>query len=324
VAERFGTDHHEFIVRPNAIEILPTLVRHYGEPYADSSAIPTYYLAKMTRKHVTVALNGDGGDECFAGYERYAAMRIAEHYHHLPRLLRERVLEPAMATLPDAGAARSRVGKARRFLGVMGRPAGERYLRWTSAISEELKSELCTADFLARTSKAKAIGYVQPWFAGNGEIDVVDRALMADTSHYLPNDLLVKVDIATMAVSLEARSPFLDHRVMEFAASLPARYKLRGLTTKLLLKKALKGLLPSENLTRSKMGFGVPIGRWFRDELKGFLKETILSERAHSRGYFKREALNHVVQEHTEGRRDYAHQLWTLLMLELWHREFTD
>jgi len=324
VAERFGTDHHEFIVRPNAVEVLPTLVRHYGEPYADSSAIPTYYLAKMTRQHVTVALNGDGGDECFAGYERYAAMRIAERYHRLPRLLREQVVEPAIAAIPEAGSTRSRLGKARRFLDVMGRPVGERYLRWTSAISEELKAELCTTEFLARTSAAKAIGYVQPWFEGNGEIDIVDRALMADTSHYLPNDLLVKVDIASMAVSLEARSPFLDHHVMEFAASLPARYKLRGLTTKYLLKNALKGLLPSENLTRSKMGFGVPIGQWFRGELKSFLAETVLSERALGRGYFKRGAINHLVEEHTDGRRDYAHQLWTLLMLELWHQEFID
>ena len=324
VAERFGTEHHEFVVRPNAVEVLPTLVRHYGEPYADSSAIPTYYLAKMTRQHVTVALNGDGGDECFAGYERYAAMRIAERYHRLPRLFREQLVEPAIGALPEAGSMRSRLGKARRFLNVMGRPVGERYLRWTSAISEELKAELCTTEFLARTSAAKAIGYVQPWFEGNGEIDIVDRALMADTAHYLPNDLLVKVDIASMAVSLEARSPFLDHHVMEFAASLPARFKLRGLTTKHLLKNALKGLLPPENLTRSKMGFGVPIGQWFRGELKAFLAETILSDRALGRGYFKRESVNHLVEEHTDGRRDYAHQLWTLLMLELWHQEFTD
>ena len=324
VAERFGTDHHEFIVRPNAVEVLPTLVRHYGEPYADSSAIPTYYLSKMTRQHVTVALNGDGGDECFAGYERYAAMRIAEHYHHLPRLLRHQVVEPAIAAIPEAGSTRSRLGKARRFLDVMGRPVGQRYLRWTSAISDELKLELCTEEFLAQTSSAKAIGFVQPWFEGNGEIDIVDRALMADTSHYLPNDLLVKVDIASMAVSLEARSPFLDHHVMEFAASLPVRHKLRGLTTKYLLKNALKGFLPPENLSRSKMGFGVPIGRWFRGELRRFLAETILSERALGRGYFKREAINHLVEEHTDGRRDYAHQLWTLLMLELWHHEFID
>jgi asparagine synthase (glutamine-hydrolysing) len=322
VAERFDTEHHEFIVRPAAIEVLPALVRHYGEPYADSSAIPTYYLSKMTRQHVTVALNGDGGDECFAGYERYAAMRVANRYQRLPQFVRKQIVEPALRAIPEAGATHSQFGKARRFVGVMGRSAGERYLRWTSAINDELKLELCTHDFLAQTTEA--LRHVAPWFAGNGEIDVVDRALMADTFNYLPNDLLVKVDIASMAVSLEARSPFLDHHVMEFAASLPARYKLRGLTTKHLLKKALRGMLPAENLTRRKMGFGVPLAHWFRSELKGVLVETLLSERALQRGYFKPEAVRRLIAQHTEGKRDYAHQLWTLLMLELWHREFID
>ncbi|HWN98997.1 MAG TPA: asparagine synthase (glutamine-hydrolyzing) [Blastocatellia bacterium] len=324
IAERFGTDHHEFVVRPNAMEVLPTLVRHYGEPYADSSAIPTYYLAKMTRQHVTVALNGDGGDECFAGYERYAAMRLGERYSKLPRVLRQRVVEPAILAIPGAGASRSRLGKARRFLDVVGRPTGERYLRWTSVFRDEMKVELCTREFLTETARAKAIRFVQPWFSGNGEIEVVDRALMADTFHYLPNDLLVKVDIASMAVSLEARSPFLDHRVMEFAAALPARFKLRGLTTKYLLKNALRGLVPQENLTRRKMGFGVPIGHWFRAELKGFLKDALLSERSLGRGYFKPESVLRLVDDHQSRRRDYSHQLWTLLMLELWHQEFID
>lgn len=324
IAERFGTEHHEFVVRPNAIEVLPTLVRHYGEPYADSSAIATYYLAKMTRQHVTVALNGDGGDECFAGYERYAAMRLGERYHKLPRLLRERVMEPAIAAIPEAGATRSRLGKARRFLDVVGRPTHERYLRWTSVFSDEMKAEVCTSGFLTETTQAQAIRFVQPWFSGNGEIEVVDRALMADTFNYLPNDLLVKVDIASMAVSLEARSPFLDHHVMEFAASLPARFKLRGLTTKYLLKKALRGLVPQENLTRSKMGFGVPIGQWFRSELKGLLNEAILSDHSLGRGYFKPDAVRHLVDDHAAQRRDYSHQLWALLMLELWHQEFID
>ena len=322
IAERFATEHHEFIVRPDAIEVLPTLVRHYGEPYADSSAIPTYYLSKMTRQHVTVALNGDGGDECFAGYERYAAMRVANGYQRLPQFVRQRIVEPALGAIPEANASRSRLGKARRFVGVMGRAADERYLRWTSAINDELKLELCTRDFLARTSAA--LRHVAPWFAGNGEIDVVDRALMADTFNYLPNDLLVKVDIASMAVSLEARSPFLDHHLMEFAAALPARYKLRGLTTKHLLKKALRGMLPAENLTRRKMGFGVPLSHWFRGELKGFLAETLLAERALRRGYFKPETVRRVIAQHGDGQRDHSHQLWTLLMLELWHREFID
>jgi asparagine synthase (glutamine-hydrolysing) len=165
---------------------------------------------------------------------------------------------------------------------------------------------------------------MQPWFSGNGETDIVDRVIMADTHNYLPNDLLVKVDIASMAVSLEARAPFLDHHVMEFAASLPAAYKLRGLTTKYLLKRALRGLVPQENLSRRKMGFGVPISHWLRGELKGLLTDTILSGKAQSRGYFNGQMVRHLVDQHIEARRDYAPQLWTLMMLELWHREFID
>jgi asparagine synthase (glutamine-hydrolysing) len=324
IAQRFGTEHHEFVVKPDAMEVLPALVRHYGEPYADSSAIPTYYLSKMTRGHVTVALSGDGGDECFAGYERYAAMRMAEGYNQLPRIVKKGVLEPAIAALPQASATRSPYGRVRRLLGVMGQERTERYLKLICGFSEEMKSELYTREFRGRTAEASPLAYMQPWFSGNGELDIVDRVMMADTSNYLPNDLLVKVDIASMAVSLEARAPFLDHHVMEFAATLPARYKLRGLTTKYLLKRALRGLLPDETLKRRKMGFGVPISHWFRGELKGFLSETILSDTALGRGYFIPDVVRRLVDDHAGGRRDYAPQLWTLLMLELWHREFID
>jgi asparagine synthase (glutamine-hydrolysing) len=324
IAERFGTEHHELVVKPDALEVLPALVRHYGEPYADSSAIPTYYLSKMTREHVTVALSGDGGDECFAGYERYAAMRIAEGYNRLPRMLKERVLEPAIAALPAASATRSRYGRVRRLLGVMGQERTEQYLTLTCGFNEEMKAELYTPEFRGRTAEASPLTYMKPWFSGNGELDIIDRLMMADTSNYLPNDLLVKVDIASMAVSLEARAPFLDHHVMEFAASLPPGYRLRGLTTKSLLKRALKGLLPDETLTRRKMGFGVPISHWFRGELKGFLSDTILSDKALGRGYFTPAVVRRLVDQHAIGRRDYAPQLWTLLMLELWHREFID
>jgi len=324
IAQRFGTEHHELVVKPDALEVLPALVRHYGEPFADSSAIPTYYLSKMTREHVTVALSGDGGDECFAGYERYAAMRIAEGYNQLPRILKERVLEPAIAALPAASATRSRYGRVRRLLGVMGQERTEQYLMLTCGFNEEMKAELYTREFRGLTAEASPLTYMKPWFSGNGELDIIDRLMMADTSNYLPNDLLVKVDIASMAVSLEARTPFLDHHVMEFAASLPPDYRLRGLTTKSLLKRALKGLLPNETLTRRKMGFGVPISHWFRGDLKGFLSDTILSDQARGRGYFTPGVVRRLVDEHASGRRDYAPQLWTLLMLELWHREFID
>jgi len=324
VAEHVGADHHEFIVRPDALEVLPLLVEHYGEPFADSSAIPTYYVARETRKHVTVALNGDGGDESFAGYERYAAMRLAERYHRIPAVLRDTVMRQAIELLPSSQTKRGRIRDVKRFIQAASLPKIERYLRWVSVFDSQAKQDLYTADFRQQTENSSAANILDPWFARANGSGIVDAALLTDIMTYLPNDLLVKVDIATMAVSLEARSPFLDHHVIEFAASLPEKFKLRGLTTKYLLKRMLRKLLPAENLDRRKMGFGVPIGQWFRGTLQPFLRETILSEKSLKRGLFRPEAVRQLVERHTRGERDYSHQLWTLLMLELWFQRFID
>jgi asparagine synthase (glutamine-hydrolysing) len=324
VAEHVGAEHHEFIVRPDALEVLPILVEHYGEPYADSSAVPTYYVARETRKHVTVALNGDGGDETFAGYERYVAMRLAETYHRIPAALRDGLLRQAIDLMPSSEARRSRVRDVKRFVEAASLPKGERYLRWVSVFNSQAKQDLYTDNFKRETSAHPAANIIDPWFARANGSGIVDATLLTDLMTYLPNDLLVKVDIATMANSLEARSPFLDHHVIEFAASLPEKYKLRGLTTKYLLKKVLKQLLPAENLTRRKMGFGVPIGHWFRGKLQPFLRETILSEQSLKRGLFKPDGVIRMVELHARGERDYSPQLWTLLMLELWFQRFID
>src|SRR6266446_1580861 len=324
VAEHVGADHHEFIVRPDALEVLPILVEHYGELYADSSAIPTYYVARETRKHVTVALNGDGGDESFAGYERYAAMQLAQKYHRLPALLRESVVKQFVDLIPTSEISRSRVRDAKRFLQAASLPKSERYLRWVSVFDANAKRELYSENFSHTTANVHSGDLLDPWFTGANGTGIVDAVLEADIMTYLPNDLLVKVDIATMAVSLEARSPFLDHHVIEFAASLPERLKLRGLTTKYILKRMLKKLLPAENLERPKMGFGVPIGHWFRGELQGFLRETLLSEKAIKRNIFKKESVLRMIELHISRERDFAHQLWTLLMLELWFERFID
>jgi asparagine synthase (glutamine-hydrolysing) len=324
VAEYVGAEHHEFVVRPDAMEVLPKLVEHYGEPYADSSAIPTYYVARETRKHVTVALNGDGGDECFAGYDRYAAMRLSERYRRLPGVLRERIIRQALELLPISEARPGRARKVRRFLRAASLPAVERYLHWVSVINPQDKEALYSEEFGRTVGGRDVREHLRPWFARANGAGVVDAALLADTMTYLPNDLLVKVDIASMAVSLEARSPFLDHHVIEFAASLPEKLKLRGLTTKYILKKTLRKLLPPENLSRSKMGFGVPIGHWFRGQMQGFLRENLLSERAGRRGLFRPEVVRRMVELHTRGERDHTHQLWTLLMLELWFQRFVD
>ncbi|HEU4869557.1 MAG TPA: asparagine synthase (glutamine-hydrolyzing) [Pyrinomonadaceae bacterium] len=324
VAEHVGADHHEFIVRPDAVEVLPLLVEHYGEPYADSSAVPTYYVAKETHKHVTVALNGDGGDESFAGYERYAAMGITEKYRRVPSLLRESLIRRAVDLIRTDPTRRSMIKSAQRLLAVVDRPKTGRYMHWMSTFNDETKEPLYTDSFRQQIMSADATGILETWFKRANGIGVVDAMLLTDQMTYLPNDLLVKVDIATMAVSLEARSPFLDHHVIEFAASLPQNFKLRGLTGKYLLKKVLRKLLPSENLDRRKMGFGVPVGHWFRGKMQPFLREVLLSEKALRRGLFKPEAVKQLVELHTRAERDYSAQLWTLLMLELWFNRFID
>ncbi|HEX8248703.1 MAG TPA: asparagine synthase (glutamine-hydrolyzing) [Pyrinomonadaceae bacterium] len=324
VAEHIGAEHHEFIVKPDAIEVLPELVEHYGEPFADSSAIPTYYVSKETRKHVTVALNGDGGDETFAGYERYFAIQLAEKYKKIPSVLRKSLIEPAAAFLPTSMGQHSRVKSAKNFLAVSSMPKSNLYLRWMSAINEELKAELYTQDFKQKTSNDSPANVLKNWFAKANGSGAIDAMLLTDTMTYLPNDLLVKVDIASMANSLEARSPFLDHKVIEFAASLPEKIKLRGTETKYLLKKAASRVVPREVLYRRKMGFGIPVGYWLRNEMKDFMFETLLSEKSFSRGLFNPETIKKLVAQHVAEKQNHTYPLWTLLMLELWFRQMID
>lgn len=324
VAEYVGAEYNELIVRPNALEVIPLLVEHYGEPYADSSAIPTYYVAKETRKYVTVALNGDGGDESFAGYERYAAMRIAEKYAHIPRALRKVFFEAPVNLLPTSEIKRSRLRDAKRFLRAANLPRTERYFRWVSTFNRDTKPELYTRDFAAAVSGQNATALLDRWFAAANGTGILDATLLTDQMTYLPNDLLVKVDIASMANSLEARSPFLDHNVIEFAASLPENLKMRGIETKSLLKKVAARLVPADVIYRRKMGFGVPIGKWFRGEMKDFIRDILLSEKSLKRGIVRPEIVERYVTEHISASRDHSFQLWTLLMLELWFQRFID
>lgn len=325
VAEHVGAEYHEFIVKPDALEVLPKLVEHYGEPYADSSAIPTYYVSKETRKYVTVALNGDGGDESFAGYERYAAMRIAEKYHKIPPALRKIFVETAIDLIPTSEIKRSRARDLKRFVKAASLPRVERYFRWVSAIDRQSKNELYTKDFSAQfDSDVNASAHIEKWFARANGSGILDATLLTDQMTYLPNDLLVKVDIASMANSLEARSPFLDHKVIEFAASLPENLKMKRMETKSLLKKVAARLVPREVIYRKKMGFGVPIGHWFRTSMKDFVRGVLLSEKSLTRGIIRPEMMKKYVEEHINSERDYTHQIWTLLMLELWFQRFID
>ncbi|MCI0666021.1 MAG: asparagine synthase C-terminal domain-containing protein, partial [Acidobacteria bacterium] len=323
VAQKWSTNHHEFIVDPDALSILPRLVRHYGEPYADSSAVPTYYVSQMTRQYVTVALNGDGGDESFAGYERYLGNYLAERMQAVPGVAS--AAKALSRVIPDSINPKSRMRQAHRFLSVASRPMANRYARWLTYFQEETKPGLYSREFISELGGLHD-GWLNSVFAelprSEPPLHPIDVAMAVDVVSYLPYDLLVKVDITSMANSLEARSPFLDHEVMEFAAQLPVEIKVRGRQLKYLLKRAFADLLPPENVNRRKMGFGVPVGEWFRGPLRGLLYDQLFSRESVNRGYFQETEIKRLVDEHLEYRADHSFRLWNLLMLELWHQEF--
>lgn len=322
VATRFGTKHHEFVVRPEDVAVLGELVRHYGEPYADSSAVPTYFLSKLTRQHVTVALNGDGGDEAFAGYDRYLAARVASRLDAAPSSAR-RVLAAAGSFIPAAVSPRVFAGRVRRFLRSAALPAHERYLSWFGVFDDGDIKHLLTPEFASATEAAE-LDLQERLRCLFDERDAVIAAQETDRELYLPDDLLVKVDIASMANSLEVRSPLLDTEIVEFASRLPPRLRLHGTQRKYLLRRAYAKILPPLVLRRRKQGFGVPIGAWFRQNLRELILDVALSERAINRGYFRADAVERLVRDHLDGRAEHAHRVWALLMLELWHREMVD
>ncbi len=325
VARHFKTEHHEFIVKPKTIEMLPQLVRNYNEPYADSSMLPSYYVAREASRHVTVALNGDGGDENFAGYPRYQAHKIAQFCTAIS-LGTHKLACGLIDFLPikNTSGRRNFLRRLKRFAqGLKQRPE-VRNLRWHTQFDDELKQDLYTTGFSAKVGMNRPDKFLVDFFQKAPASNLVDRILYTDVKTYLPEDLLVKMDIATMANSLEGRSPFLDHHFMEFTAQIPARLKLKGLTMKYMLKKALNGFLPEPILRRGKMGFGLPVSEWFRGKLGNYLKEILLADRAIKRGYFKQTSLERIINDHISGRSEHGYRLWGLLVLELWHRIFIE
>jgi asparagine synthase (glutamine-hydrolysing) len=314
VASKFATDHQELIVDAGAPELIDDIVWHYDQPFGDSSAIPSFHVARITRPYVTVVLNGDGGDESFAGYGRYELTRY-EDQMHLPVLLRRGLQAIAR---PVAG----QIGRAPRRLQATLRDPRDHYFSRLVHLHPSRRSWLYEADFLARTQRV-----VPPpleHLRSTPHAALLDSMLDTDVNNYLPDDLLVKMDVATMAYSLEGRSPFLDQKLMEFMARVPAGLKIRDGESKHLLKSALRKILPDEILDRPKMGFGVPLGEWLRTSLKELLLDTVTSDRALSRGYFRPKAIHEMVETHMAGSNRFQNLLWDLLMLEKWHRMFID
>ena len=324
VAEMYGTKHTEFLVEANMASVLEKLAWHYSEPYADSSALPSYFVSRETRKEVTVALNGDGGDENFGGYIRYQAMKVAGYFTAMPDWAKKAALG-AMEPFPEKTAPFNTVWRLRKFLqAVSQRDLAMTYLSTVSYFKTDEKERLLSPAFV--NALGRDINYPERYISklfNEGQGSLTEKIMYTDLRSYLPECLMTKMDIASMANSLETRSPILDHKVVEFAHLLPDNMKLRGFTgTKWILKEAFKDMLPRRIYKRGKMGFGIPLGPWFRGELKDYWAGACLSQKALGRGYFKPEALYKLWDEHQRGTRDNGYRLWALLMLELWHRQY--
>jgi len=323
VAERFGTDHTEFVVEPRALDLVDRLVWHHDGPFGDSSAIPTFLLSELTRSRVTVALNGDGGDEVFAGYLRLYGGALAEA---LPRWAFH-AAAAALAVLPEPKDRKHPLRFAKRFAEAGSLPLAERFLRWngifTGGLSDLLRPELrahASPDRLLASYREPLERSLEPALDA-GRPSTLSRLLQLNFETYLPDDLHVKMDRTSMAHALETRSPFLDTAVVEFGASLPDRLRMRLGKGKILLRRAMKGVLPESVLSRGKMGFGAPLGAWFRGELDGLVKERLLDPASPIYDYLQAERVAELVARHRRAAADLSAQIWTLLTLESWLRQ---
>ncbi|MCH2123750.1 MAG: asparagine synthase (glutamine-hydrolyzing) [Pirellulaceae bacterium] len=323
VAEHLGTEHHEFQVTPDAMEVLPKLVWNYDEPFADSSAIPTWYVSRLTREHVTVALSGDGGDELFVGYPRYRAVALGSQLDRI-KPLRALFGAKCWQALPTSARQKSRLRQLQRFSESVSKPFLRRYLDWVCIFNEARRGALYTDDFLSSLPGSDPIEFLSQAHARASQRDAVTAISLTDLVTYLPCDLMTKTDTASMAHALECRQPFLDYRVVELAAALPSAFKFRRGKGKRILHKAFGHLLPQAIWKRRKMGFGVPLDHWFRNELREITHDVLLGETATNRGFFRKETIATLIRQHEAKEFDHAYRLWALLIFELWLREWVD
>jgi len=325
VAKALGTEHHEVLVKPDAISDLPRLVWHLDQPFADSSALPTYYVSRAARERVTVALSGDGGDELFAGYQRrYGIHRLEQRLRRLiPGPVRRGVLAPLARFYPRSDFI-PRPLRLKLVLSNLGQSFERAYFNDMSLFLDEEKQALCTPEFLAQARHHDPIAGFARHFEKVRGADPLSRILYVDFKTWLANDILVKVDRMSMACSLEVRSPLLDHKIVEFAASLPPQLKFRGSISKYLLKRHVAARLPAASVHRPKQGFELPLAAWLRGDLREMARDLLFSTQAAGRGYVRPEAVKRIWDAHQSGYRNQSSQLWALLVLELWHRQYVD
>ncbi|MGH9580546.1 MAG: asparagine synthase (glutamine-hydrolyzing) [Terriglobales bacterium] len=319
VARRYQSRHHEFVVRPNVGDVLPRILAAFDQPLADSSAIPNFYICQLARQHVTVALSGLGGDELMGGYERYLGILLGDRARKLPLGLR-RLVAKSLASLPDwGGTGRFSTARLKRLAESTRFETAEAYLRVIATFHQEELKQLLVGDAREALEQEFPADLVTKSFQECGSNTLTNQMLYADSTGYLPGDLLPLTDRMSMIHSLEVRVPFLDHKLVEFAATIPAQYKVRGLTKKYLLREVARGLLPKEIVHREKRGFSIPLAFWLRQELREFVEAQLSSERVARLGYFDPKGVSVLLQEHFEKRANHENRIWALLLFVLWH-----
>ena len=319
VADRFSTKHHEIVVQPQVVELIPQLVKAFDQPFADSSAIANYYVFRETRKHVTVVLSGLGGDEVAAGYERHLGIRLQKYYRDVPRWLREGLVERVVNLLPDSKKGNRLVERVKRFVRAGALPPDDAYYRYVTAFDDDRRMELYSDRLRGSVRFESAKENYDQYFGRDGMTDVLDRALYTDIMMYLPGDLLTLTDRMSMLHSIEARAPFIDHTLMEFMATVPPELKLKGFEKKHLLKRAFENILPRQILYRRKQGFTVPLTLWFRNELNPLIRSMLSKERLERTGLFRWSSVERMLDEHMRHKENHHSRIWALLMFMVWH-----
>jgi asparagine synthase (glutamine-hydrolysing) len=324
VAAHFCTEHREEVLQPDIASMAEHLVRHLDEPFADFSVFPTYLVCKLASQSVKVLLSGDGGDEVFGGYETYVAQSLDRYYSLLPAWLRHRALPAIMEGVPPQAAKKGLINKTKRFVEGAALPASLQHTRWMTFMDERAKAELYQPDLKANTNGYGATYLLEGYFQRVSQLDPLAQQQYVDIKTYLVDNILTKVDRMSMAASIEARVPLLDHRIVEFALSLPPHHKLSRGRTKLVLQQAMRGRLPEAVLNRPKQGFSIPMKHWLRGSLRPLMMDLLSPECVRRRGFFKPDAVDRWVEEHLQGRANHSHRLWALMVFELWQRQTLD
>lgn len=324
VAAHFRTDHTEEILRPDIATLTEHLVAHLDEPFADFSIFPTYLVSRLARQSVKVVLSGDGGDELFGGYDTYVAQHLDRYYRWLPIWLRQRTMPALMAQIPPRQAKKGLVNKIKRFVEGGALPQSLQHTRWMIFMNEGDKASLYRPDLRAALDGSTPADLLESHFKHTRSLAPLCQQQYVDIKTYLPDDILTKVDRMTMAASLEARVPLLDHRIVEFALNLPPRMKLRGLQTKTILREAMADYLPKAVLEKSKQGFSIPLKNWLRGPLKPLMTDLLSVDSIRRRGYFEPQCVINWISDHLDGRVNNSHRLWALIVFELWHQQVVD